>query len=123
MAAAINIRGTDLFPSTYSVQVSEIFDKEIVSASGRKYYEVVGIKRQIKFSYNILTQSELATIMQLIRPNESNYSPYFTVIYFDTQTGMNQTGTFSAETRIANSEFKKDEILYFMGVEFTLNEQ
>jgi hypothetical protein len=117
------IGGVDLkTPSKYGCVTSDI-SKKMTSANGSIYYEVIATKHTIEFSYKMLTQSEVATILQLIKPNLSSISPFFTLSYFDTYDSTTKTGTFSCIEKKQESTLLKNNVLYFEGVSFVFEER
>ena len=83
-------------PSEYTVSLEDIVNAER-NTLGTMVIERVATKRKLELSWNVLTQAELASILQAVS------AVTFTVEYPDPEDGTLKTGTFYSGSKSAGA--------------------
>ena len=98
MAAFLTVGITELpCPSSFEWGLQDIsLGESGRDDSGLMHKNMIGQKRKLQVTWNALTASECATILQTV-----NASEYLSVTYFDLMAGANETRTFYIGDRTA----------------------
>lgn len=113
----IKINGVTIkTPSSWTFNIMDI-SKADRNSNGTIIIERIATKRKGELSYNYLTKSELATLLQQIS------SVFFSVEYPDAQTGEARTGTFYTGDRKAGMIMYKNGNPIYKDISFSIIEQ
>ena len=103
-------------PSSFQVGVMDI-NKAERNANGKMIMERIATKRKLELSWNYLSQSDSASLLQKVT------SLFFTVEYPDIQTGALRTGTFYVGDRTAGAISYVGGVMKYKDVKMNFIEQ
>ncbi|SHH86475.1 DUF6711 family protein [Desulfosporosinus lacus] len=113
----IKINGVTIpSPSSYQVNLQDINRVER-NANGNTIIERIATKRKIDMSWNYLSQSDLAIVLQAIS------GVFFNVEYVDPQDGSLKTGTFYSGDRKAGALDYQDGVMRWKDSGFSISER
>lgn len=103
-------------PSTYTVSINDISKAER-NAKGEMVIERIAIKRKLELSWNYLTQSQLAGLLEKVS------AVFFTIEYPDPQDGTLKTGTFYCGDRSSGAIDYSNGLVRWKDIKFNLIEK
>ena len=114
-------------PSNYSVGIMDL-SQSYRTTNGRIIIELIGTpKRKIEMSWNFLSQTDLASLLQKIKAPTGSISgrPYvfFSVEYIDPEDGTVRTGNFYVGDRTAGAIDYKDGVMRWKDIKFNFIEE
>lgn len=118
MAQVIKLNGTAIKqPLEFGMESYNLTKSDRVQ-SGKMQMDLVAKKRKFTFKYEVLSGTDLKTILDVIDGNDM----FFTLTYTDDNTGTEKTATVYVGA-ITRDKFRTDGPWYWKNVTFNLIEQ
>jgi len=107
------------YPSSLSVLVSDLDDGNSTGRTidGLLHRDRIAVKRKLEMSFNMLTGSELSTLLKQIS------GTFFDVEYPDPQTGLMEIKNFYVGDRTSPIALLRDGVYYWSNVSFNFIER